>query len=206
MNGIGFCDHLKCTGFCPVFFYREFAEETRRLKSAFPCFCTLQLLKNRWIGLDHDWGPGGSVGFELATGKPIAKAESELDIVLYAERRVPVDEAKGAIEVPVSSTACDAASFGQSCNPLRPGDVTAWRGVLTTVNSSAIAKLFFQNGGWTKGGPELPGRHERPDHPLFMLPLDPSFSGIREDRHLLCPPAWCTSRAARPGRPSRWSS
>src|SRR5258707_12413089 len=36
MNGIGFCDHLKCSGFCPVFFYREFAEETRRPKSALP--------------------------------------------------------------------------------------------------------------------------------------------------------------------------
>ncbi len=36
MNGIGFCDHLKRSGFCPVFFYREFAEETRRPKSALP--------------------------------------------------------------------------------------------------------------------------------------------------------------------------
>jgi hypothetical protein len=36
MNVIGFCDHLKSTGFCPVFFYREFAEEIRRPKSALP--------------------------------------------------------------------------------------------------------------------------------------------------------------------------
>ena len=62
--------------------------------SAIPALRALQLLKNRWIGLDHDWGPGGSVGFELATGKHTARAGSDLDIVLYAERRVPVDEAK----------------------------------------------------------------------------------------------------------------
>jgi phosphoribosyl-dephospho-CoA transferase len=63
-------------------------------KGAIPALRALRLLKNRWTGLDHDWGPGGSVAFELATGKPIAKAESDLDLVLYAERRVPVDEAK----------------------------------------------------------------------------------------------------------------
>jgi phosphoribosyl-dephospho-CoA transferase len=55
---------------------------------------TLDLLKEHWMGLDHPWGPGGSVGFELATGSHVVKPESDLDIVIYAERRITADEAK----------------------------------------------------------------------------------------------------------------
>lgn len=39
------------------------------------------------------WGPAGSVGFELATGHPTAKADSDLDIVLRAPGRISSDEA-----------------------------------------------------------------------------------------------------------------
>jgi phosphoribosyl-dephospho-CoA transferase len=55
---------------------------------------TLDLLKERWMGLDRPWGPGGSVGFELATGRHAVNPESDLDIVLYATKRVTADEAK----------------------------------------------------------------------------------------------------------------
>jgi phosphoribosyl-dephospho-CoA transferase len=40
------------------------------------------------------WGPGGSVGFELASGRHVATPESDLDIVIYAERRMTAEEAK----------------------------------------------------------------------------------------------------------------
>jgi phosphoribosyl-dephospho-CoA transferase len=43
---------------------------------------------------DLPWGPGGSVGFELATGRHAAKPESDLDTVLYSERRMTAEEAK----------------------------------------------------------------------------------------------------------------
>src|ERR1700679_1840805 len=43
---------------------------------------------------EHPWGPGGSVGFELATNTHVVKPESDLDIVLYAERRITAEEAK----------------------------------------------------------------------------------------------------------------
>jgi phosphoribosyl-dephospho-CoA transferase len=37
---------------------------------------------------------GGSVGFELATGSHVAKPESDLDIVIYADEPITTDEAK----------------------------------------------------------------------------------------------------------------
>ena len=59
-----------------------------------PAFSSLSLLKDRWAGFDRLWGPGGSVGFELATGSHVAKPESDLDIVIYADEPITTDEAK----------------------------------------------------------------------------------------------------------------
>jgi len=55
---------------------------------------SVHLLEKRWMDLDHSWGPGGSVGFELATGSQAVRLESDLDIVIYAERPMTPDEAK----------------------------------------------------------------------------------------------------------------
>jgi phosphoribosyl-dephospho-CoA transferase len=38
------------------------------------------------------WGPGGSVGFELATGLPTITADSDLDLVIRVERLLPRSE------------------------------------------------------------------------------------------------------------------
>ena len=59
-----------------------------------PAFGALSLLKDRWTDFDRPWGPGGSVGFELATGNHVAKPESDLDIVIYADEPIATDEAK----------------------------------------------------------------------------------------------------------------
>jgi phosphoribosyl-dephospho-CoA transferase len=59
-----------------------------------PAFGSLSLLKDRWTGFGCPWGPGGSVGFELATGSHVAKLESDLDIVIYADEPITTDEAK----------------------------------------------------------------------------------------------------------------
>jgi phosphoribosyl-dephospho-CoA transferase len=41
------------------------------------------------------WGPGGSVGFELATGAPTATAASDLDLIIRREcRRAPEEAAE----------------------------------------------------------------------------------------------------------------
>lgn len=62
--------------------------------TAIPALRTLSLLTQRWKALDSPWGPGGSVGFELATGRPIVTPQSDLDIVIYAHERLTVNEAR----------------------------------------------------------------------------------------------------------------
>ena len=59
-----------------------------------PAFRSLSLLEERWTSLYRPWGPGGSIGFELATGIHVARPESDLDIVLYADGRITTEEAK----------------------------------------------------------------------------------------------------------------
>jgi phosphoribosyl-dephospho-CoA transferase len=64
-----------------------------RLDAA-PALRALQILKDRWMDLDHPWGPGGSVGFELATGRHVVKPESDLDVVIYAEGKITIEQAR----------------------------------------------------------------------------------------------------------------
>jgi phosphoribosyl-dephospho-CoA transferase len=59
-----------------------------------PAFRAFTILKDRWMDFNRPWGPGGSVGFELATNTHVVKPESDLDIVLYAERRMTAEQAK----------------------------------------------------------------------------------------------------------------
>jgi phosphoribosyl-dephospho-CoA transferase len=61
---------------------------------AAPALRALQVLKDRWMELDHPWGPGGSVGFELATGRHVVKPESDLDVVIYAEGKITREQAR----------------------------------------------------------------------------------------------------------------
>jgi phosphoribosyl-dephospho-CoA transferase len=44
------------------------------------------------------WGPGGSLGFELATGVPTAHPASDLDLVVRADEPVSADTAAGLLE------------------------------------------------------------------------------------------------------------
>jgi phosphoribosyl-dephospho-CoA transferase len=61
---------------------------------AIPALRAFNLLKDRWMHLGRPWGPGGSVGFEIATGNLVANEQSDLDIVIYADTRMTIDEAK----------------------------------------------------------------------------------------------------------------
>ena len=40
------------------------------------------------------WGPGGSVGYELASGIPIVRDGSDLDFILFAPRKLELTEAQ----------------------------------------------------------------------------------------------------------------
>ncbi|WP_144159337.1 malonate decarboxylase holo-ACP synthase [Paraburkholderia sp. BCC1885] len=55
-----------------------------------PALELLDRLKPVLAGLGLDWGPTGSVGYELASGIPTATARSDLDIVIRSDRRLPV--------------------------------------------------------------------------------------------------------------------
>jgi phosphoribosyl-dephospho-CoA transferase len=61
---------------------------------AIPALRSLAFLAERWKDRDIQWGPGGSVGFELASGRPVVRAESDLDIVIYADTPMTQNEAR----------------------------------------------------------------------------------------------------------------
>src|SRR5580692_916399 len=47
----------------------------------------------RWQGLSLPWGPTGSVGFELATGRPVTTEASDLDLAVRATNRIDTERA-----------------------------------------------------------------------------------------------------------------
>jgi phosphoribosyl-dephospho-CoA transferase len=59
-----------------------------------PALRALQEMNKRWADLVLPWGPGGSVGFELASGRKVTTEASDLDLVLRAEEQIRVDEAR----------------------------------------------------------------------------------------------------------------
>jgi phosphoribosyl-dephospho-CoA transferase len=50
-------------------------------------------MQERWLGLTLPWGPAGSVGFEIATGRSVTTEESDLDLVIRAKQRIDREEA-----------------------------------------------------------------------------------------------------------------
>jgi phosphoribosyl-dephospho-CoA transferase len=66
--------------------------------AALPALRSLPLLAERWSELKLAWGPGGSVGFELATGRHVASAQSDLDVVIYAQTPIEIAEAHALVE------------------------------------------------------------------------------------------------------------
>jgi phosphoribosyl-dephospho-CoA transferase len=117
--------------------------------SAAPAFRALQILKDRWIDLDHPWGPGGSVGFELATGSYVVKPESDLDIVVYAVGKITREHARSlyarAIKLPV---AVDIRVETPSCGFSLTEYVTAGS---TGILLRTPAELDLNNDPWSYG-------------------------------------------------------
>jgi phosphoribosyl-dephospho-CoA transferase len=46
----------------------------------------------QWFTKSH-WGPGGSLGFELATGIRVTTPQSDLDIIIFADEHLPRSDA-----------------------------------------------------------------------------------------------------------------
>jgi phosphoribosyl-dephospho-CoA transferase len=68
--------------------------DTRRT----PALRALQQMINRWAGLSLPWGPGGSVGFELASGRQVTTETSDLDLVIRALQRITVEDARALLD------------------------------------------------------------------------------------------------------------
>src|ERR1700761_6081202 len=62
-----------------------FAENSRKELQAFQ---SLSYLESRLAGLDMAWGPGGSVGYELASGIPAVRNRSDLDLIFFAPEKL----------------------------------------------------------------------------------------------------------------------
>jgi phosphoribosyl-dephospho-CoA transferase len=59
-----------------------------------PALRALQEMSERWADLTLPWGPGGSVGFELASGRKVTTPASDLDLVIRAGKKIDVEEAR----------------------------------------------------------------------------------------------------------------
>ena len=69
--------------------------EITRDSHASPAYRSLRLLAVDWQWFTRSrWGPGGSVGFELATGKRTITPRSDLDIVVYANGHLSRSDAQ----------------------------------------------------------------------------------------------------------------
>ena len=67
---------------------------TQTRTEAVPALAALARVAPLLARLGYRWGPGGSVGFELATGVATATASSDLDVILRQGRRLGADEAR----------------------------------------------------------------------------------------------------------------
>jgi len=59
-----------------------------------PVIKALTFVETTLAHTEFDWGPAGSVGFELASGYPAAREGSDLDLVLFAPQRIDPNTAR----------------------------------------------------------------------------------------------------------------
>lgn len=59
-----------------------------------PALRALKEMSKRWADQKLPWGPGGSVGFELASGRKFTTEASDLDLIIRAQQRITVEEAR----------------------------------------------------------------------------------------------------------------
>ncbi len=65
----------------------------RRRKGEAPALAALDRVAPILASRGHRWGPGGSVGFEIATGVATATSSSDLDLILRQDHPLRLDEA-----------------------------------------------------------------------------------------------------------------
>lgn len=70
----------------------------RTTRGGLPAFAALEAVAGLLEGRGLVWGPGGSVGYELASGLPAVTADSDLDLILRRPHRLTRADACGIIE------------------------------------------------------------------------------------------------------------
>ncbi|MDO3410404.1 malonate decarboxylase holo-ACP synthase [Saccharibacillus sp. CPCC 101409] len=60
----------------------------------------LDAAADHWDRLGLVWGPAGGAGFELATGTPVCRPSSDLDVVVLLSGRIAPEEARRILDVP----------------------------------------------------------------------------------------------------------
>ncbi|MGO8786846.1 MAG: malonate decarboxylase holo-ACP synthase [Terriglobia bacterium] len=88
----------------------------KKARLALPAMQTLRILEDAWRTFHLEWGPGGSVGYELATGMAAVGSKSDLDIVIHSSRRLEFATAErllaaaralpALVDVRVETSAC----------------------------------------------------------------------------------------------------
>ena len=68
-------------------------------KDAIPALAALDRVAPVLVRRGYHWGPGGSVGFELASGTATATASSDLDLILREDRRLEPNKAAELLAV-----------------------------------------------------------------------------------------------------------
>lgn len=63
-------------------------------RRSLPAIQALRFAEERLRRLTQEWGPAGSVGYELATGLSVTSLESDLDLVIYAPYPLQRDEVR----------------------------------------------------------------------------------------------------------------
>jgi phosphoribosyl-dephospho-CoA transferase len=66
---------------------------SRQRKDTVPALAAPDRVAGLLTGRGYRWGPGGSVGFEIATGVATAKPSSDLDLILRRNHRLEPSEA-----------------------------------------------------------------------------------------------------------------
>ena len=141
--------------------------------------------------MELPWGPGGSVGFELATGHPIATAQSDLDIVIYAESRMTHDEARllhesaqglpAAVDIRIENTHLRLLSDGvrEVAPQRRFSCASLWhRARPRSLGRPPMSIAFLFPGQ----GSQAPGMlHTLPDHPAITHTLDEASTALHRD-------------------------
>ncbi|MBS8263874.1 malonate decarboxylase holo-ACP synthase [Mesobacillus boroniphilus] len=61
-------------------------------------FSALDMAASIFRNYEISWGPGGSVGFELASGVVTVTSESDLDLIIRAHQPLPIADAVAMVE------------------------------------------------------------------------------------------------------------